>query len=144
LSVVELPALSAALVLARARQRVAVVDAGEPRNAPAQHMHGFLSRDGFPPAELLRLAREEVRDRPHGVIGGTPEALAHAHLVRQWSDDVVLFTHDADLAEGDREALAARAIIVVDGPVARQVVEDYASPPSSSPMGASCLGLLSS
>jgi hypothetical protein len=143
LSVVELPALSAALVLARARQRVAVVDAGEPRNAPAQHMHGFLSRDGFPPAELLRLAREEVRDRPHGVIGGTPEALAHAHLVRQWSDDVVLFTHDADLAEGDREALAARSSSsTVQSP--DWWSRTTFSPPSSSPMGASCLGLLSS
>jgi flavin-dependent dehydrogenase len=34
--------LSAALVLARARRTVAVVDAGGPRNAPAAHMHGFL------------------------------------------------------------------------------------------------------
>ena len=38
--------LSAALVLSRARRRVLVVDAGAPRNAPAAHMHGFLSRDG--------------------------------------------------------------------------------------------------
>ena len=52
--------LSAALVLARARRRVVVVDAGAPRNAPAVHMHGFLSRDGFPPSDLLTLARNEV------------------------------------------------------------------------------------
>ena len=52
--------LSAALVLGRARRRVVVIDAGTPRNAPARHMHGFLSRDGFPPADLLRLGREEV------------------------------------------------------------------------------------
>ena len=43
--------LSAALVLGRARRRVAVVDAGAPRNAPAAHMQGFLSRDGIPPGE---------------------------------------------------------------------------------------------
>src|SRR5688500_15128238 len=53
--------LSAALVLGRARRRVVVVDAGAPRNAPATHMQGFLSRDGMPPAGLLALAREEVR-----------------------------------------------------------------------------------
>jgi thioredoxin reductase len=53
--------LSAALVLGRARRRVAVVDAGTPRNAPAAHMHGFLSRDGMPPADLLERARAEVR-----------------------------------------------------------------------------------
>ena len=52
--------LSAALVLGRARRRVVVIDGGAPRNAPAAHMHGFLSRDGLPPAELLRLGREEA------------------------------------------------------------------------------------
>ncbi len=52
--------LSAALVLGRARRRVAVVDAGAPRNAPAAHMQGFLSRDGMPPAGLLAAGRAEV------------------------------------------------------------------------------------
>jgi thioredoxin reductase len=53
--------LSAALVLSRARRRVLVVDSGEPRNAPATQMHGFLSRDGLAPAELLATGRDEVR-----------------------------------------------------------------------------------
>jgi thioredoxin reductase len=52
--------LSAALVLGRARRRVAVIDAGEPRNAPAAHMQGFLSRDGMPPSEWLAAGRAEV------------------------------------------------------------------------------------
>ncbi|MGZ4792797.1 MAG: NAD(P)/FAD-dependent oxidoreductase [Ilumatobacteraceae bacterium] len=52
--------LSAALVLGRARRRVAVIDSGAPRNAPAAHMQGFLSRDGMPPAELLAAGRGEV------------------------------------------------------------------------------------
>src|SRR5205807_5399029 len=52
--------LSAALVLRRARRRVAVVDAGAPRNAPAAHMQGFLSRDGMPPADLLAAGRVEA------------------------------------------------------------------------------------
>lgn len=52
--------LSAALVLGRARRRVAVVDAGAPRNAPATHMHGFLSRDGIPPDDFLTAGRAEV------------------------------------------------------------------------------------
>jgi len=53
--------LSAALMLGRARRRVLVVDAHAPRNAPASHMHGFLSRDGLPPSELLEIGREELR-----------------------------------------------------------------------------------
>src|SRR5688500_17409833 len=52
--------LSAALVLGRARRRVAVVDAGSPRNAPAAHMQGFLSRDGMAPADLLAAGRSEA------------------------------------------------------------------------------------
>jgi thioredoxin reductase len=52
--------LSAALVLGRARHRTLVIDAGEPRNAPAAHMQGYLSRDGMPPAEFLAAGREEI------------------------------------------------------------------------------------
>jgi thioredoxin reductase len=52
--------LSAALVLLRARRTVVVVDAGAPRNAPAAHLHGFLSRDGMPPRDLLAAGRAEV------------------------------------------------------------------------------------
>src|SRR6478672_907599 len=53
--------LSAALVLARARRRVLVVDSGAPRNGPAEHLHGFLSRDGLPPRDLLDIGRAEVQ-----------------------------------------------------------------------------------
>src|SRR3954454_2191175 len=52
--------LSAALVLARACRTVAVIDAGQPRNAPAARMHGFLSRDGVTPGELLAAGRAEI------------------------------------------------------------------------------------
>lgn len=188
--------LSAALVLSRARRRVAVIDAGEPRNSPAAHMHGFLSRDGMMPSELLRVGRAEVegygghllsgrvqqvrripggfealvgdhgsltarhvlvstglrdvlpdvaglearwgrdllhcpychgyevRDSTLGVLGGSPEAVQHAQLVRQWSHDVVLFSHADDLTADARDQLGARGIRIVDGLVARLVVAD--------------------
>jgi thioredoxin reductase len=183
--------LSAALVLGRARRRVVVVDAGTPRNAPAAHMQGFLSRDGTPPAELLRAARDEVRrygvelvedrvvsaaagfalrlaggrtleartvllatgavdelpdipgarerwgrdllhcpychgwevrDQPIGVLGTGAGSVEHAHLLRQWTDDVILFAHTAVVTAGEREALHARGIAVVDGTVEELVV----------------------
>jgi thioredoxin reductase len=63
--------LSAALVLARARRTVAVVDAGTPRNAPAARMHGFLSRDGLPPHELIAAGRDEVTGYGGYIINGT-------------------------------------------------------------------------
>jgi thioredoxin reductase len=52
--------LSAALVLGRCRRRVLVIDAGEPRNAAARAIHGYLGRDGTAPREFLRLGREEA------------------------------------------------------------------------------------
>ena len=53
--------LSAALMLGRCRRSVLVFDTGQPRNAASQAMHGFLTRDGVPPLEFLRMAREELR-----------------------------------------------------------------------------------
>jgi thioredoxin reductase len=53
--------LSGALMLARARRSVLVIDGGNPRNAPAEGVHGLLARDGMPPAELLARGRDEVR-----------------------------------------------------------------------------------
>jgi len=52
--------LSAGLVLTRAQADVVLVDAGQPRNAPAEHMHGFVSRDGIPPQDFLAAGRAEV------------------------------------------------------------------------------------
>ncbi|MFD5075204.1 NAD(P)/FAD-dependent oxidoreductase [Streptomyces sp. NPDC058371] len=52
--------LSAALVLGRARRHTLVVDAGEPRNAPAGHLQGYLTRDGMRPAEFLAEGRREI------------------------------------------------------------------------------------
>lgn len=189
--------LSAALLLTRARRKVVVIDNGRPRNGPAVRMHGFLSRDGMAPTDLLAVGRtevasyggellddtvtglsqspnglfgllletgqaravrrvlvttglrdelpdlpgvaerwgrdllhcpychgHEVRDLPLGVLGGTPGAVQHALLIRQWSHDVVLFAHTTDLSEIEREMLTARAIGIVEGDVERLVVDD--------------------
>ena len=52
--------LSGALTLARARRSILVLDAGEPRNAPADGVHNYLTRDGIPPAELVERGAGEV------------------------------------------------------------------------------------
>jgi thioredoxin reductase len=185
--------LSAALVLGRARRRVAVVDAGAPRNAPATHVQGFLTRDGMPPADLVAAGRAEVsgygvelvddqvvaiqggfivrlaagralnarrilvatgvrdelpdipgvrerwgrdllhcpychgwevRDQPIGVLGTVPGSVQHALLVRQWSEDVTFFVNDYELTADEIVQLEVRDVRIVDGEVARLVVED--------------------
>jgi len=65
----------------------------------------------------------EVRNQALGVLGGTPGAVQHAQLVRQWSDDVVFFAHTTRLTDGEREELTARAVGIVEGAVERIVVE---------------------
>ncbi|MGN6680814.1 MAG: NAD(P)/FAD-dependent oxidoreductase [Streptosporangiaceae bacterium] len=62
--------LNGALMLARSRRSVMVIDSGSPRNAPAAGVHGFLSRDGIPPVELLDRGRAEVRAYGGQVMSG--------------------------------------------------------------------------
>jgi thioredoxin reductase len=57
--------LNAALILGRCRRRVLVCDSGTPRNAASKALHGYLSRDGVAPLELLCIGRKELR--PYGI-----------------------------------------------------------------------------
>ncbi|WP_028183426.1 NAD(P)/FAD-dependent oxidoreductase [Salinispora arenicola] len=91
--------LSAALVLGRARRRVAIVDAGEPRNAPARHMQGFLSREGMPPAELLAAGRAEVTGYGVELVAGTVDRIEPGFAVQL----------------GGGRMLAARRVLVATG-----------------------------
>ncbi|MGY3514876.1 FAD-dependent oxidoreductase [Micromonospora sp. PTRAS2] len=68
--------LSGALALARARRSVLVVDAGQPRNAPAGHVHNYLGREGTPPAELVAAGRDEVTRYGGEIVAGRVEAAA--------------------------------------------------------------------
>ena len=93
--------LSAALVLGRARRRVVVIDAGAPRNAPAAHMHGFLSRDGMPPAELLATGRAELRSYDVDLV----------------EDDVLEVDGAFTLRLASRRVLQARRVLLATGAV---------------------------
>lgn len=76
--------LSGALTLGRARRSVLVVDGGEPRNAPASGVHGFLTRDGVNPSALLEAGREEVRRYGAELLDGrvaSPERVEDGFVV---------------------------------------------------------------
>jgi thioredoxin reductase len=96
--------LSGALTLARARRSVLVVDAGEQRNRPAAGIHGFLTRDGMAPAELVALGRTEVERYGGTVLDGRVAALGGS----EGAFAVTL---------GDGRAFAARRLLVTTGVV---------------------------
>lgn len=95
--------LSAALLLSRARRKVLVVDAGMRRNAAAGHMHGYLSRDGQPPVELLAVGRDEVERYGGEIVAGTATDLVPDGRLGFW---VLL---------GDGQRIAARRLLVTTG-----------------------------
>lgn len=76
--------LSAALQLGRARKRVLLCDSGPRRNAAAEHIHGFVTRDGT--------VSVEFRNRRFGFLAPDVEALDFALLLRSWTSDVVVLT----------------------------------------------------
>ncbi len=95
--------LGAALQLVRARRRVLVVDAGEPRNAPAAHMHSYLGHDGLPPRELLAIGRTEVRSYGGQIRDGMVTGIsgdAQAGFTLTLSDGEILTTRRIVLAMG--------------------------------------------
>jgi thioredoxin reductase len=65
-----------------------------------------------------------VREQPLGILGTSTASVEHAQLIRQWTDDLIFFTHTCVLTEAEREQLGARGIRVVAGEVRGLVVED--------------------
>ncbi|MEV6907086.1 NAD(P)/FAD-dependent oxidoreductase [Amycolatopsis sp. NPDC051071] len=98
--------LSAALVLGRARRSVVVIDAGEPRNAPATQLHGYLTRDGMSPQAFLLAGREEIES--YGV-----------QLRRGQVTTAVPSTGGFTLTCLDGSAITARRLILATGLVDR-------------------------
>jgi thioredoxin reductase len=66
--------LSGAVALGRALRSVLVIDSGEPRNAPAEGIHNYLTRDGMSPADFRAAAREEVRRYGGTIVDGSVTA----------------------------------------------------------------------
>jgi thioredoxin reductase/SAM-dependent methyltransferase len=94
--------LSGAVVLGRARRSVVVVDAGSPRNSPAEGIHGFLSRDGVSPLEFVEIGRAEVK-RYGGLV------LPATAVAARRTDD------GFDVSLDDGCSVAARRLLVTTG-----------------------------
>jgi thioredoxin reductase/SAM-dependent methyltransferase len=82
---------------------VIVIDGGEPRNAPAEHVHGYLGHEGLPPAELMAIGRDEVRSYGAEVLAG------QVLQVSRTDDDHLR----VELASG--HAIVARRVVAATG-----------------------------
>ena len=94
--------LSAALTLTRSRRSVVVIDGGEPRNARADGVHNYLTRDGTPPGELLALGRAEVE-----AYGGR---IIHARAV-----ETVRIDGGFEITLDDGARLQGRRLVIATG-----------------------------
>ena len=94
--------LAAAVALGRSRRSVLVIDAGEPRNAPADGVHNFLSREGAAPGDLLKAGRAEVEQYGGEIRSG--RAIGAAQLGEGFS---------VTLEDGAR--VTARRLVVTTG-----------------------------
>ncbi len=101
--------LSGAVALARSRRSVLVVDAGDPRNAPAGHVHNFLSRDGTPPSELYAAGRAEVIKYGGRVETGRVTALARD------GERFGVQIGDQNGAQNGERTVTARRLLVATG-----------------------------
>lgn len=91
--------LSAAMWLGRYRRATLVVDSGAQRNLPAHSSHGYLTRDGVSPEELLELARRDATS--YGSV----------RIERGEVTSVARAGDDFDVAIGDRDVTAHRVVL---------------------------------
>ena len=99
--------LSGALTLGRSRRSVLVIDGGAPRNAPAGHVHNYLTSEGVAPADLYATGRAEVAGYGVEVVDGT---VTKAHRVEGPHDRA---RFEVELADG--ELVRARRLLVTTG-----------------------------
>lgn len=95
--------LSAAMLLGRSIRSVLVIDKGEPRNAASKAAHGYLTRDGIPPAQFLQLARENLQAYPS--VQWQKGTATHA--------EVTGYGFETTLADG--QTVQSRKLIVASG-----------------------------
>jgi thioredoxin reductase len=94
---------SAAMVLARMRRKVLIIDDGEPRNRRSQGMHNYLSRDGALPTEFLSLAHKELTEY------GVQHLRAKAVSVRKLED------HGFEICDSNEVRHLTKRILLATG-----------------------------
>jgi thioredoxin reductase len=95
--------LSAALVLGRSLRDVVVIDDHKPCNRFSHASHGFLTRDGVPPSELIQIAYDQLEHYPT--------------VARKTATALQLEKNDTgfDITSSDASKLQARIVLLATG-----------------------------
>jgi thioredoxin reductase len=104
--------ISGAKIAARMRRRVLVVDAGAPRNAPAQGVHNYLYAEGGAPAQLWATARAEAQAYGVEVVDGVA---VRATIVADPEPAAARFTVDVRAGDGSVSTAGARRLLLATG-----------------------------
>ena len=104
--------LSAALTLGRARRSVVVLDAGQPRNAPATGAHNLLGNEGIAPLDLLARGRDEARSYGARIVSATVTGASGSA-----AEGFTLTTQPHPAAEAAPTTIRARRVVLASGAV---------------------------
>ena len=104
--------LSAALTLGRARRSVVVLDAGQPRNAPAAGAHNLLGNEGIAPLDLLARGRDEARSYGARIVSATVTGASGSA-----AEGFTLTTQPHPAAEAAPTTIRARRVVLASGAV---------------------------
>jgi thioredoxin reductase len=104
--------LSAAKILARSRRSVLVIDAGAPRNAPAEGVHNYLYAEGASPRELVRIGRAEAQAYDVEVVEATATS---ATVVASPEPGGPRFTVELRTGDGASRTVGARRVVLATG-----------------------------
>ena len=99
--------LSAALTLGRARRSVVVLDAGQPRNAPATGAHNLLGNEGIAPLDLLARGRDEARSYGARIVSATVTGASGSA-----AEGFTLTTQPHPAAEAAPTTIRARRVVL--------------------------------
>jgi thioredoxin reductase len=94
---------NAAMVLARIRRSVLVIDDEKPRNERSKGMHNYLTRDGILPADYLEMAHHELEQY------GVQHVKAYAVSARKLED------HGFEIKDSNDAVYLAKKLLIATG-----------------------------
>jgi len=104
--------MSGAKILARMRRRVLVVDAGAPRNAPAQGVHNYLYAEGAGPSSLAETGRNEAAAYGVDFLAGSAVG---AKILADPELGTPRFSVDLRAGDGAVTTVGARRVLLATG-----------------------------